>query len=93
MRKTFFLFAAAALLAACNAPKATDEAASPADNILLKDFNPTVVNNIPVTEVSRAKFDIIDMHSHDYVENAEQIEQWCKTMDQVGVLHTAIMHC
>ena len=92
MRNTFFLITAALLLAACNAPKAIDES-SPADKILLKDFNPTVVNNIPTTFVERAKFPIIDMHSHDYVESAEDIAEWVKVMDRVGVLHTAIMHC
>ena len=61
--------------------------------MLVKDYFPTVVNNLPVTKVERAKFPIVDMHSHDYVENAEQIAKWCETMDQVGVLHTAIMHC
>ena len=94
MKKSIVLLVFAALVfAGCNAPKAGEEAGSPTDKILLRDFNPTVVNNIPVTRVERAKFDIIDMHSHDYVENAEQIAQWCKNMDEVGVLNTAIMHC
>ena len=95
MRKfTLLLCSAALILAACNAPKATDEAtASPADKVLVRDFFPTVMNNIPVTEVKRGKFPIIDMHSHDYVESAEQIAKWVKVMDAVGVEHTAIMHC
>ena len=87
------LFSAALVLAACNAPKAADEAASPLDKVLVRDFFPDVANNLPVTEVTRAKFPIIDMHSHDYVENAEQIAQWVATMDAVGVEHTALMHC
>ena len=93
--RTIFLFALTAGLAACGAKAMQNEAetASPVDRVLLRDFQPVVINNIPKTEVNRAKFDIIDMHSHDYVENAEQIEQWCKNMDEVGVLHTAIMHC
>ena len=94
MKKVFFLLVSAAfILTACNAPKSADEAASPVDNILLKDFAPVVVNNIPVTHVERAKFDIIDMHAHDYASSEEEIAQWCKVMDQVGVLNTAIMHC
>ena len=92
MKKLFYLFCAAVVLAACNA-KPSGESANPVDKILLKDFNPTVVNNIPVTQVDKAKFPIIDMHSHDYVESAADIEQWCKNMDEVGVLHTAVMHC
>ena len=94
MRNSFFIILAAALvLTACNAQKSNDESASPADKVLLKDFNPVVVNNIPTTFVERAKFPIIDMHSHDYVESAEDIAEWVKVMDAVGVQHTAIMHC
>ena len=95
MKKSFlFIFSAALMLAACNTPKATDETpTSPADKVLVRDFFPDVANNIPVTEVTRGKFPIIDMHSHDYVESAEQIAKWVETMDAVGVEHTAIMHC
>lgn len=94
MKRYVFFITAALFLAACNAPEASNEsAANPADNILLKDFNPVVVNNIPVTRVERAKFDIIDMHAHDYAANAEEVAQWCRTMDEVGVLNTAVMHC
>ncbi len=94
MEKYVFLFVTIALLAGCKpAVEEAQQASNPAATILLKDFAPKVVNNIPVTHVERAKFDIIDMHSHDYVENAEQIAAWCKTMDEVGVLNTAIMHC
>ena len=46
MKKLFYLFCAAVVLAACNA-KPSGESANPVDKILLKDFNPTVVNNIP----------------------------------------------
>ena len=87
----FVSVVAAFVLTACgNNPQ---QSANPADHILLKDFKPEVVNNIPMTKVNRAKFDIIDMHSHDYVANEAEIAAWCKTMDEVGVLNTAIMHC
>lgn len=87
-------FAAVLIMTACgNQSAVSDQQINPANVILLKDFKPEVVNNIPVTKVERAKFDIIDMHSHDYVECEEEIAAWCKTMDEVGVLNTAIMHC
>ena len=95
MKKTWYLLAfvfAAFAMSACNGQKA-EEGAGPADKILLKDFAPVVVNNLPVTYVERAKFDIIDMHAHDYAATEEEIAQWCKTMDEVGVLNTAVMHC
>ena len=98
MKKHVLFLLTIAFLAACNAPKATDQTTqtapyNPADTILLRDFAPQVINNIPKTHVERAKYDIIDMHAHDYAESEEQIAQWCKTMDRVGVLNTAIMHC
>ena len=94
MKKLFFFVSAALVLAACSAPEAsTESSANPADKILLTEFNPQVINNIPVTYVERAKFDIIDMHAHDYAANAEEVAQWCETMDKVGVLNTAVMHC
>lgn len=94
MKKFVLLLCAAALTVACSAPKSTDEAGeSPLDKVLVKNYFPTVVNNIQKTEVKRAKFPIIDMHSHDYVENSDQIAEWVKVMDAVGVEHTAIMHC
>ena len=86
MKKLFFLVSMA-ILVACNPSQKAEQSANPTDKILLRDFNPTVVNNIPATRVERAKFDIIDMHSHDYCANAEEIAQWCKNMDEVGLLN------
>ena len=94
MKKNCLILAVIALISAsCAAPKGENASANPADKILLKDFNPTVVNNLPVTKVDRAKYTIIDMHSHDYAVNQEEIAQWVKVMDEVGVENTAIMHC
>ena len=91
-KSVLFLFAAL-VMAACNCKQSSESTANPVDQILLRDFSPVVVNNIPVTHVNRAKYDIIDMHAHDYASSAEEIEQWTKTMDEVGVLNTAVMHC
>lgn len=98
MKNTLFTLVIAALaLVSCAKQQEScenqSESSSPVDGILLKDFNPMVVDNVPVTYIERAKFDIIDMHAHDYAETDEEIAQWCKTMDEVGVLNTAVMHC
>ena len=93
-KKSFYLFILTALsMVACTGTKESESAVNPVDTILLRDFRPTVVNNIPVTRVERAKYDIIDMHAHDYASSLEEIQQWAKTMDEVGVLNTAVMHC
>jgi uncharacterized protein len=59
--------------------------------LLLKDYRPQSIYKIPVTEVAKAKFPVIDMHSHPYAKTAEQIAEWVKTMDEVGVEKTIIL--
>jgi predicted TIM-barrel fold metal-dependent hydrolase len=64
--------------------------ASP-ETILLKDYRPKSIFKIPVTEVAKAKFPIIDMHSHPYAKTAPEIDAWVRTMDEVGVEKTIIL--
>jgi uncharacterized protein len=61
------------------------------ETILLKDYRPKSIYKIPVTEIAKAKCPIIDMHSHPYAKTAQQIEEWVKTMDEVGVQKTVIL--
>lgn len=61
------------------------------NKILLKDYRPKSIYKIPVTEVAKAKFSIIDMHSHPYAKTAEEIAQWVRNMDEVGVDKTVIL--
>lgn len=68
----------------------TNEPPSP-ETILLKDYRPKSIYKIPVTEIDKAKFPIIDMHSHPYAKTAQQIEEWVKNMDEVGVQKTVIL--
>ena len=93
MKKVIYLLLVIGIQLSVISCQRAETSSNPADKILLKDFCPVVVNNLVKTEVPRAKFDIIDMHAHDYAESEEDIAQWCKTMDEVGVLNTAIMHC
>ncbi len=61
------------------------------EQILLKDYRPKSIYKIPVTEVAKAKYPIIDMHSHPYAKTPEQIAEWVDNMDQVGVEKTVIL--
>jgi uncharacterized protein len=61
------------------------------ERILLKDYRPKSIYKIPVTEVAKAKFPIIDMHSHPYAKTPEQIAGWVRNMDEVGVEKTIIL--
>ncbi|MBZ5681326.1 MAG: amidohydrolase [Acidobacteriia bacterium] len=75
-------------------PQATD-AKTPGEKspatILLKDYRPKSLHKVPVTEITKAKFPIIDMHSHPYAETPEQIAEWVRNMDEVGVQKTVIL--
>jgi predicted TIM-barrel fold metal-dependent hydrolase len=68
----------------------TKKAASP-NTILLKDYRPVSIYKIPVTQVAKAKFPIIDMHSHPYAKTAAEIDEWVRNMDEVGVEKTIIL--
>src|SRR5580704_8633337 len=61
------------------------------ERILLKDYRPKSIYKIPVTEIAKAKFPIIDMHSHPYAKTLEEITQWVQTMYEVGVEKTIIL--
>ena len=66
------------------------EQASP-EKILLKDYRPRSLYKIPITEVPKAKFPIVDMHSHAYAKTPEEIAEWVKNMDEVGIAKTIIL--
>jgi uncharacterized protein len=61
------------------------------EQILLKDYRPKSVYKIPVTEIAKAKYPIIDMHSHPYAKTADEIAAWIDTMDEVGIEKTVIL--
>lgn len=74
-----------------NAPQKKAIPPDSPERILLKDYRPKSLYKIPVTEVAKAKFPIIDMHSHPYAKTPEQIAEWVRTMDEVGVEKTIIL--
>jgi uncharacterized protein len=66
------------------------EQASP-EKILLKDYRPKSIYKIPITEVRKAKFPIIDMHSHAYAKTPGEIAEWIRNMDEVGIEKTILL--
>ncbi len=70
--------------------QAAKQPASP-ETILLKDYRPKSIYKIPVTEVPKAKYPVIDMHSHPYAKTPQQIDEWVRNMDEVGVEKTIIL--
>ena len=63
----------------------------PMDSILLKDYAPGSSLVVPETKVAKAQFPAIDVHAHVYAETKEEVTDWVKTMDEVGVERTIIL--
>ena len=61
------------------------------NTILLKDYRPRSLYKVPVTQIEKAKFPIIDMHSHPYPKTEGEITTWLKNMDESNVEKTMIL--
>jgi hypothetical protein len=44
----------------------TASAQTPPEEVLLKDYKPRSILKIPETRVEKARYAVIDVHSHDY---------------------------
>ncbi len=58
--------------------------------LLLKNFHPVSIYKIPATGISKARYPVIDMHSHPYAKSTEALDRWVKTMDAAGIDKTVI---
>jgi predicted TIM-barrel fold metal-dependent hydrolase len=61
------------------------------ETLLLKDFRPQSVYRTPRTTVPKAKYAAIDMHAHVYARTREQVDEWVRLMDRVGVEKAVIL--
>lgn len=86
MTKLFVSFLTIAALPGCTVCFAQDPT-----QLKLKDFRPVSIYKVPVTEIKKAKFAAIDMHSHDFAKTDEEVAEWVKTMDQAGIEKTIIL--
>ena len=60
------------------------------DQLLLKDYRPKSVYKIPVSNITKAKFPIVDTHYHARARSPEDVAALVKTMDSVGVERTVV---
>ena len=67
------------LLTGCN-QSPTAEQLDPT-NLKLADYEPKSIFVLEENHPTHAKYPVIDMHSHVYVETAEEVQKWVKTMD------------
>ena len=62
-----------------------------ADNLLLKHYRPVSIYKTPTANIQRASFPVIDMHSHDYVETKNDVDNLVKLMDKMNIKKTMIL--
>jgi predicted TIM-barrel fold metal-dependent hydrolase len=62
------------------------------DQVLLKDYRPKSIYKIPVSEIKRAKYPVIDCHHHAAAKTPEQVEEEIRVMDAAG-LEAAVAFC
>ena len=68
-----------------------DSMAQLPENIKLKDYRPKSIYKITVSKIPKAKYPVIDVHSHTYATSDAGLAQWVKIMDKVGVEKTIIL--
>jgi uncharacterized protein len=73
------------------APKGPGQVILP-DQLLLKDYRPKSVFKIPVSNIAKAKYPVIDVHHHSRVKTAQDVDDMVKIMDAAGV-ETTIGFC
>ena len=59
--------------------------AQDAKDISLNNYRPVSIYKIPITEISKAKYPAIDMHTHVYAKDDESVKKWIKAMDDCGI--------
>jgi uncharacterized protein len=62
-----------------------------ADSLLLRNYRPVSIYNIPVSAIEKAAYPVTDVHSHDYVRTDDEIIQWVRNMDACGIEKTIIL--
>lgn len=61
------------------------------NQLLLKDYRPKSLYKNNDTHIEKAKYPVIDLHSHAYAKTEAELERWVKTMDQMGIDRTVVM--
>ena len=95
----FLFIAALTTSATAQAPKAPTVKfgipikAGPMDALLVKDYTPESSLVLPRSRIARARFPVIDAHSHTSmsgIKTRADVDAWVKTMDETGVETTIV---
>ncbi len=60
-------------------------------DLKLKDYRPVSIYKVPQSKIEKAKYPIIDFHSHDYPKSDTEVDAWVKTMDELNISKTLIL--
>lgn len=61
------------------------------DNLKLKDYRPVSIYKVPQTTIEKAKFPVLDFHSHDYPKSDLEVDAWVERMDEANISKTLIL--
>ncbi len=61
------------------------------ENLLLKNYRPESIFKVQKTTINKAKYPVIDIHSHAYVSSEKQLDKWVEVMDSMGIEKTVIL--
>ena len=66
-------------------------APGPMDAVELKDWAPRPSLVVPETSVPKARYPAVDVHAHVLAKTPEEVTEWVRTMDEVGVETTVVL--
>jgi predicted TIM-barrel fold metal-dependent hydrolase len=66
-------------------------APGPMDSLALKDYAPRSSVVVPETSVPKPRYPAIDVHAHILARTPEEVADWVKTMDDVGIETTVVL--
>ncbi|MFI5155035.1 MAG: amidohydrolase family protein [Chitinophagales bacterium] len=61
------------------------------DEIKLKDYYPVSIYKTKESRIEKARYPVVDFHSHDYPGTDKELEAWVKTMDEMNISKTMIL--
>jgi uncharacterized protein len=71
-----------------------DGAGGPMDSVLLKDYEPESSLIVPRTNISKAKFPVIDVHTHTgqaQIKTKENVAAWVRVMDRENIEMSVVL--
>jgi predicted TIM-barrel fold metal-dependent hydrolase len=61
------------------------------NDLKLKNYRPVSIYKVPVSKIEKAKYRVIDFHSHDYAKTDAEVDAWVKKMDEFNISKTLIL--